>query len=38
MNPYQLMEASDASARAYAQQTGYTERDVLHADNSFQLE
>ena len=32
--PYQLMEAADA-IRAHAQQTGYTERDILHADNSF---
>jgi len=32
--PYQVMEASDA-VRAYAQQMAYTERDILHADNSF---
>lgn len=32
--PYQLMEAVDA-IRAFVQQLGYTERDVLHADNSF---
>jgi len=32
--PYQLMEAADA-VRAHALQTGYSERDVLHADNSF---
>ncbi len=32
--PYQLMEAADA-VRSHAQQTGYSEREVLHADNSF---
>lgn len=32
--PYQLMEAADA-IRLYAQNKGYTERDILHADNSF---
>lgn len=32
--PYQIMEAADA-IRAYAQQLEYSERDVLHADNSF---
>ena len=32
--PYQLMEAADA-IRAFAQQLGFSERDVLHADNSF---
>ena len=32
--PYQLMEAADA-IRLYAQQLGYSERDILHADNSF---
>lgn len=32
--PYQLMEAADA-IRAHARQTGFTERDILHADNSF---
>ena len=32
--PFQMMEAADA-IRAYAQQIGYTERDVLYADNSF---
>ena len=32
--PYQLMEAADA-VRNYAQQAGYSERDILHADNTF---
>ena len=32
--PYQMMEAADA-VRAHAQQAGYNERDILHADNSF---
>jgi len=32
--PFQLMEASDA-IRAYAAQEAYLERDILHADNSF---
>ena len=32
--PFQLMEASDA-VREHAKQTGYSERDVLHADASF---
>lgn len=32
--PYQLMEAAD-SIRTHALATGYSERDVLHADNSF---
>lgn len=32
--PYQLMEVADA-IRVYAKQLAYNERDVLHADNSF---
>ena len=32
--PYQLMEAADA-VRTHALQTGYSEREVLHADTSF---
>ncbi len=32
--PYQMMEAADA-VRSYAQQAGYSERELLHADNSF---
>ncbi len=32
--PYQLMEAADA-VRAHAQNNGYSEREVLHADSSF---
>jgi len=32
--PFQLMEAADA-VRAHAQQAGFSERDILHADNSF---
>jgi len=32
--PFQIMEAADA-IRAYAQHLGFNEREVLHADNSF---
>ena len=32
--PFQKMEAADA-IRAYAAQIGYSERDLLHADSSF---
>ena len=32
--PYQIMEAADA-VRAYSQQSGFSEREILHADNTF---